>query len=151
LYGAFPTDPYSHTPFGKGAQQPGMTGQVKEDILSRFGELGVTVNNGQFNFHPTLLSKEEFLKNAKDVTVINTQREAMEIHLPENSILFTLCQVPVVYMCSEEQRLLIKYKDGTISETAGLTLNSEESEILFNRTGAIENITVYINTADLLV
>ena len=43
LYGAFPTDPYSHTPAGKGAQQPGMTGQVKEDILSRFGELGVFV------------------------------------------------------------------------------------------------------------
>ncbi len=33
LYGAFPTDPYSHTPAGKGAQQPGMTGQVKEDII----------------------------------------------------------------------------------------------------------------------
>ena len=41
LYGAFPTDPYSHTPGHMGAQQPGMTGQVKEDILSRFGELGV--------------------------------------------------------------------------------------------------------------
>ena len=38
LYGAFPTDPYSHTPGGKGAQQPGMTGQVKEDVISRFGE-----------------------------------------------------------------------------------------------------------------
>jgi hypothetical protein len=33
LYGAFPTDPYSHTPANRGAQQPGMTGQVKEDIL----------------------------------------------------------------------------------------------------------------------
>ena len=40
LYGAFPTDPYSHTPEDKGAQQPGMTGQVKEDILSRFEWLG---------------------------------------------------------------------------------------------------------------
>ena len=29
-YGAFPTDPYSHTPQHLGAQQPGMTGQVKE-------------------------------------------------------------------------------------------------------------------------
>ncbi|MFN5885286.1 MAG: hypothetical protein ACK445_08080, partial [Bacteroidota bacterium] len=29
LYGAFPTDPYSHTPATKGVQQPGMTGQVK--------------------------------------------------------------------------------------------------------------------------
>ena len=42
-YGAFPTDPYSHTPGHGGAQQPGMTGQVKEEILSRFGELGVRV------------------------------------------------------------------------------------------------------------
>jgi hypothetical protein len=31
-YGAFPTDPYSHTPAGQGAKQPGMTGQVKEEI-----------------------------------------------------------------------------------------------------------------------
>jgi hypothetical protein len=151
VYGAFPTDPYSHTPFGKGAQQPGMTGQVKEDILSRFGELGVTVHNGQFNFHPTLLRKEEFLENEKYVTVINTKGEAMEVCLPENTILFTLCQVPVVYRCSKDQSLLIKYKDGTITETAGFTLNSEESEKLINRTGTIENITVYINTTKLLV
>lgn len=41
LYGAFPTDPHSHTPGFTGAQQPGMTGQVKEDIISRLGEMGV--------------------------------------------------------------------------------------------------------------
>ena len=35
LYGAFPTDPYSHTPRGRGVQQPGMTGQVKEDLVDR--------------------------------------------------------------------------------------------------------------------
>ncbi len=40
-YGAFPIDPYSHTPMGSGARQPGMTGQVKEEILTRLGELGV--------------------------------------------------------------------------------------------------------------
>ena len=62
LYGAFPTDPYSHTPANKGAQQPGMTGQVKEDILSRFGELGVYVNNGKLLFNPRLLRVDEFLK-----------------------------------------------------------------------------------------
>ena len=48
LYGAFPTDPYSHT-IWKGAQQPGMTGQVKEDIISRFGELGVRVKGVKFH------------------------------------------------------------------------------------------------------
>ena len=60
-YGAFSTDAYSHTPWGKGARQPGMTGQVKEDILCRFGELGVRVNNGCVTFQPTLLRDDEFL------------------------------------------------------------------------------------------
>ena len=59
-YGAFPTDAYSHTPWGKGVRQPGMTGQVKEDILCRFGELGVRVQNGQVSFRPTLLRADEY-------------------------------------------------------------------------------------------
>jgi hypothetical protein len=42
-YGAFPTDPYSNTPKHARAQQPGMTGLVKEEVLTRFGELGVRV------------------------------------------------------------------------------------------------------------
>ncbi|MGB2339018.1 MAG: hypothetical protein ACPH7I_03960, partial [Flavobacteriaceae bacterium] len=49
-YGAFPTDPYSHTPAGRGAQQPGMTGQVKEDILCRWGEFGVYAQGGKLFF-----------------------------------------------------------------------------------------------------
>ena len=32
-YGAFPVDPYSHTTGFSGVQQPGMTGQVKEDVI----------------------------------------------------------------------------------------------------------------------
>ena len=55
VYGAFPTDPYSHTPKGQGAKQPGMTGQVKEEILTRFGELGVRVEEGAIVFEPVLL------------------------------------------------------------------------------------------------
>jgi hypothetical protein len=40
LYGAFPTDAYSHTPGNAGVKQPGMTGQVKEDVISRMGRVG---------------------------------------------------------------------------------------------------------------
>jgi hypothetical protein len=46
VYGAFPTDPYSHTPKGRGAKQPGMTGMVKEEILTRQAELGLSIENG---------------------------------------------------------------------------------------------------------
>ncbi len=49
-YGAFPTDPYSHTPLGGGARQPGMTGRVKEEILTRLGEWGLRVRGGPICF-----------------------------------------------------------------------------------------------------
>ena len=61
VYGAFPMDPYSHTPAQGGARQPGLTGQVKEDFLCRMGELGVLVKNGEIHFRPGLLRPEEFL------------------------------------------------------------------------------------------
>ena len=59
-YGSFPFDPYSHTPAMAGVQQPGMTGQVKEDIISRFFELGVYVQDGQITFCPTMLTDADF-------------------------------------------------------------------------------------------
>ena len=62
-FGAIPTDPYSHTPSHAGAQQPGMTGQVKEEILTRLGELGVHVVNGALSFDPALLCRDEFLQS----------------------------------------------------------------------------------------
>jgi hypothetical protein len=43
-----------------GVQQPGMTGQVKEDIISRFFELGVRVQDGQVSFCPTMLTDADF-------------------------------------------------------------------------------------------
>ncbi len=58
-YGAFPADPYSHTAGEGGAQQPGMTGQVKEEILTRWGELGLRSEAGQIRFDPVLLDLAE--------------------------------------------------------------------------------------------
>jgi hypothetical protein len=58
-YGAFPADPYSHTPGEGGAQQPGMTGQVKEEILTRWGELGLRMVAGLVRFDPVLLDRVE--------------------------------------------------------------------------------------------
>jgi hypothetical protein len=58
-YGAFPADPYSHTPGEGGAQQPGMTGQVKEEILTRWGELGLRFEAGLIRFDPVLLDLAE--------------------------------------------------------------------------------------------
>ncbi len=58
-FGAFPLDPYSHTPGEGGARQPGMTGQVKEEILTRWGELGLRMRGGLARFDPVLLDAAE--------------------------------------------------------------------------------------------
>ena len=72
-YSAFPFDPYSHTPSMAGVQQPGMTGQVKEDIISRWFELGVSVTNGQITFAPTMLRDEDFKDGELRFTYCGTE------------------------------------------------------------------------------
>jgi hypothetical protein len=72
-YGAFPFDPYSHTPSMAGVQQPGMTGQVKEDIISRWFELGVSVTNGQITFCPTMLTENDFTNGELRFTYCGTE------------------------------------------------------------------------------
>ena len=89
LYGAFPTDPYSHTPWHRGAQQPGMTGQVKEDILARWGELGVFINKNRVQFNPAILKPDEFISKDKAVELIDTKRKSHQVELGKNSLCFT--------------------------------------------------------------
>jgi hypothetical protein len=144
LYGAFPTDPYSHTPAGKGAQQPGMTGQVKEDILSRFGELGVFVKEGKLFFHPCLLRKEEFIKSPKLFKYVDVSENFNQIKLKENALAFTYCQVPVVYQLSNRAEINVIYNDGKEQSIIGLTLDKETSFNIFKRTGNIKSIVVSI-------
>jgi hypothetical protein len=142
LYGAFPTDPYSHTPATKGAQQPGMTGQVKEDILSRFGELGVSVKCGQLRFEPSLLRKLEFLTESKDVTYVNVHSEDVRLWLEAGSLFFTYCQVPVVYKIGNKYTIAVLDRSGTTTQINGLELDAPTSAEIFGRTGAVTQLTV---------
>ncbi|WP_052143767.1 hypothetical protein [Wocania ichthyoenteri] len=142
LYGAFPTDPYSHTPATKGAQQPGMTGQVKEDVLSRLGELGVFVNDGKLFFNPQLLQKREFLKSPKSFKYTAINKEVETIELDADSLCFTYCQIPIVYKLSDSQALKAMLNDGLILEFENLKLDTETSQKIFKRTGEIKQIIV---------
>lgn len=144
LYGAFPTDPYSHTPSGKGAQQPGMTGQVKEDILSRFGELGVFVKHGKLLFEPHLLRKEEFLKEPMPFLYINLKGKQDQVDLEKGSLGFTYCQVPIVYKLSNKESIHVFFSDNTRSEFNSLSLDSSTSKKIFERTGEVNQIFVEI-------
>jgi len=144
LYGAFPTDPYSHTPAGKGAQQPGMTGQVKEDILCRFGELGVFVNNGEILFNPVLLQKEEFLKEPEIFNYIDLGGNEKAIELEQNTLGFTYCQIPVIYQLASKENIQITFKDAGKINIDGFALDKETSKKIFERTGEVEKLVVFI-------
>ncbi|MBV1887783.1 MAG: hypothetical protein KUG51_00680, partial [Urechidicola sp.] len=144
LYGAFPTDPYSHTPGGKGAQQPGMTGQVKEDILSRFGELGVNVSKGRVFFNTRLLRKDEFLKRATTFTYIDINKEQKKIEVEQSSLCFTYCQIPIIYKLTEKKGLKVVLNSGEHLDYEYPILDVLISKKMFERSGEISQIIVSI-------
>jgi len=144
LYGAFPTDPYSHTPGTKGAQQPGMTGQVKEDILSRFGELGVYVRDGKLSFDPCLLRKEEFLKTPQTFKYVDLDHKMQAIEVKKDSLCFTYCQIPIIYQLSDHKSLQVVMGKNNVSVFSNLNLDVQTSKKVFERTGEISQIIVSI-------
>ena len=145
LYGAFPTDPYSHTPGGKGAQQPGMTGQVKEDVISRFGELGVFVKHGELYFNPCLLRREEFVSKETSFEYLSLFNGNNLIKMPMNSLGFTYCQVPIIYHIATKDQLEVFFKDGTSKVIDSLVIDTAISKKIFKRTGEVVQIHAYIN------
>jgi len=142
-YGAFPTDPYSHTPGHGGARQPGMTGQVKEEILSRFGELGLRVAGGQVNFEPALLRTCEFTSGARRFRFLDVDGQWQTIEVPVSGLAFTWCQVPIVYRLRDGlPALTITWKDGSTQVLPALSLPAEPSSELFRRSGQVRQISV---------
>ncbi len=144
LYGAFPIDPYSHTPATKGAQQPGMTGQVKEDVLSRIGELGVFINQGALNFNPRLLQAKEFLTNEKEFNYTTVNGEAKSLTIAANQLCFTYCQVPVIYKLGNKESIIANLNDGTQQTFEGLNLSLRLSKAIFERSGLVTNLVVSV-------
>jgi hypothetical protein len=145
VYGAFPTDPYSHTPSHRGAQQPGMTGQVKEDILTRKGELGIKVSDGKLTFDPALLNKNQFLQQEETVSFNDLKSKAYSVQLEKGSLAFTVCQVPVIYSIDEENQIEVVFNNNKTEIFSSLTLDLEMSQKIFNRTGEIIQLKVSIN------
>jgi hypothetical protein len=150
-YGAFPTDPYSHTPKHSGAKQPGMTGQVKEEVLSRFGELGVRVAGGAVRFQPSLLRAREFVSEPRQFRFLDVDGNWQELEMKSGALAFTWCQVPVIYQLDDDAApsLTVTLADGTKHTRKELALSSEKSAELFQRSGRVRQITVVVQTSQL--
>ncbi len=150
-YGSFPIDPYSHTPKHAGAQQPGMTGQVKEEIITRFGELGIRVNSGTVLFQPNLLRRREFLTKARLFSYVDVNNQWQELIIPKASLAFTWCQVPVVYILDDEaeSNLTITLNNKTQQDFSLLELPVNKSADLFLRNGKIKQLTLTLSSKQL--
>ena len=144
LYGAFPTDPYSHTPAHRGAQQPGMTGQVKEDILARRVELGLRIEKGCLHFGQGIFKEEEYLENPSVFSFVDLEGREQQLDVPAGSLAFTYCQVPVVYSQVGKKGLELHLNDGSIKAVEGLSLDASLSDEIFRRTGKIQQIKVHL-------
>ena len=123
-FGAFPTDCYSHTPAHAGAQQPGMTGQVKEEVLTRFAELGLRVVDGRAMLQPGLLAPDDVVPGQ-----------------------FTVAGVDVAITTGEDDAVTLVRADGTRAHETGLVLGRAESDDLFARRGAVERVEWTIGEA----
>ncbi|MGP8175939.1 MAG: hypothetical protein ACLP7O_15530 [Terracidiphilus sp.] len=143
LYGAIPTDPYSHTPGFAGVQQPGMTGQVKEDLISRLGEMGVVVEEGRLGFHRHLVSGNEFLTQPSRFDFYDIDGRQRTLDLDPGTMAFTTCQVPVIAHRSGPQKIEITRHDGSRHAIEALCLDEQTSAAIFERTGAVRRLDVF--------
>ncbi len=152
-YGAFPTDPYSHTPAHAGAQQPGMTGQVKEEILTRRGELGVQVQDGTLSFRQLhRLLEAEFATEEGDFEYLTADGRTASLPVPEGCYAFTVCQTPVLCRrapAGTPPSIRVQRSDGREERIPGNALPREWSGAVFGRDGSVRLIEVALPPAPL--
>ena len=143
-YGAFPAEPYSHSPGHAGAKQPGLTGQVKEGILCRLGELGVDFVDGRISFRPRLLRRAEF-----EGLSAGPEHDT----LPPDCIEFTFAGTPVTYRRSEDAERphgIVYFSDGTQKEAPAGILDLDSSTAIMRQTGFVKKVEVSIPSVYLL-
>lgn len=136
-YGAFPAEAYSHSPAHAGAQQPGLTGSVKEGILCRLGELGVSFEQGGIRFRPHLLRAAEFAED---------EGGARSLH-------FTFAGTPVTYRCHDslnDATLSLRLDDGSTTSFEGCFLPPGLASDIVGRTRRILGIAVDLPVSWLL-
>ena len=147
-YGAFPFDPYSHTPLGHGAKQPGLTGHVKEELLIRWGDLGICYERGCLLFNDCLLEEHEFYDTESFFSFYDSEQKKRTIQLPRKTLAFTLCQIPVVYHHNAlGNSLIVTFKDGRKLDIHALKLSKEITASIISRDGSMVRIDRYICNA----
>ncbi len=145
VYGAFPWEPYSHTPFDGGARQPGMTGQVKEEIITRLGEFGLEFSGGTIQVRRAHLLDGEFTTEPQPWCLTDVMDRDQGLDLPAGIVACTVCQVPFIRHETAgvhgECRLRVFWHDGKTVECSGCLPVNAAREI-FNRSGLVSRVEI---------
>ena len=67
----------------------------------------------------------------------------IRINVTADSLAFTYCQVPFVYHIAGHNEVRITHANGTLSKE-GLEINASESNEIWNRTGVVRQVDVYL-------
>lgn len=121
-----------------------MTGQVKEQVLARLGDLGLEVVSGRVRFRPRLISESEYIVNASTFAWLDALGTEHTDVLPPRSLAFTYCQVLVVYTLGEQASIELERSDGETEVVRGAELDPAASAALFHRTGRYRRLNVTI-------
>ncbi len=121
-----------------------MTGQVKEEIIARFGELGVRVRQGLVEFRPRLLRETEFVDSTSEFDFVQLGGGTSTLELPPKSLAFTYCQTPIVYTMAETAAVTVYWQDGRQESFDGHSLDHGTSDALLGRSGQIASIHAHV-------
>jgi hypothetical protein len=120
-----------------------MTGQVKEDLISRLGEMGAAVEDGRLEFRRHLVSGGEFLSGARTFAFRDIEGRESALELEPGTMAFTVCQTPVVSHRAGPERIGIARGDGSRETAEGLKLDARTSAEVFERSGAVARLDVW--------
>jgi hypothetical protein len=120
-----------------------MTGQVKEDLVARLGELGLHVEDGRLGFRAYLLPRGQLLSQPRAFSYHDAEDQERTLELPAGTLAFTICQVPVVVHAEGPQRVELTSVNGGSEIRQGLDLDADTSASIFERRGDVVRLDVF--------
>ena len=84
------------------------------------------------------------LKQTEEAVCIYPNKSQRTIPVPENGLLFTITQIPVIYKLtdSETAEIVVEYLDGSTETISGDVLPKSIAQSLLNRTSNVSVISV---------
>jgi hypothetical protein len=96
------------------------------------------------------LLKQEFFTTPKQANFYLVDGSMITVDLPPNSLAFTFCQVPIIYILSNNTKIEVVSSDVKVELPDTNVLPENFTRSIINRIGEISLIKVYIAESGLL-